>query len=55
MRRLTAQIEGILDNFTRPLARLEESLRANLGIWNEHGDDNARHNLSGAPELEVWS
>jgi len=31
MRRLTAQIEGILDNFTRPLARLESEVAAALG------------------------
>ena len=31
MRRLTAQIEGILDNFTRPLARLEDEVSAALG------------------------
>jgi len=31
IRRLTAQIEGILDNFTRPLARLEDEVTAALG------------------------
>jgi len=31
MRRLMAQIEGILDNFTRPLARLESEVAAALG------------------------
>ena len=31
VRRLAAQIEGILDNFTRPLARLEDEVRAALG------------------------
>lgn len=31
MRRLTAQIEGILDNFSRPLARLENEVVAALG------------------------
>lgn len=31
MRRLTAQIEGILDNFSRPLARLENEVVASLG------------------------
>ena len=31
VRRLTAQIEGILDNFTRPLARLEDEVSAALG------------------------
>jgi len=31
MRRLTAQVEGILDNFTRPLARLESEVAAALG------------------------
>jgi len=31
MRRLNAQIEGILDNFTRPLARLESEVTAALG------------------------
>ena len=31
VRRLTAQIEGILDNFTRPLARLEDEVTAALG------------------------
>jgi flagellar assembly protein FliH len=31
MRRLTAQIEGILDNFSRPLARLEDEVTAALG------------------------
>lgn len=31
VRRLTAQIEGILDNFTRPLARLEGEVTAALG------------------------
>ena len=31
VRRLIAQIEGILDNFTRPLARLENEVTAALG------------------------
>lgn len=31
IRRLTAQIEGILDNFSRPLARLENEVVAALG------------------------
>ena len=31
VRRLTAQIEGILDNFTRPLSRLEDEVSAALG------------------------
>ncbi|NZA27896.1 flagellar assembly protein FliH [Luteimonas sp. SJ-92] len=31
VRRLTAQIEGILDNFSRPLARLEDEVVAALG------------------------
>ncbi|MDR6990858.1 FliH/SctL family protein [Luteimonas sp. 3794] len=31
MRRLTAQIEGILDNFSRPLVRLENEVVAALG------------------------
>jgi flagellar assembly protein FliH len=31
VRRLTAQIEGILDNFTRPLARLENEVVGALG------------------------
>ena len=31
VRRLTAQIEGILDNFSRPLARLEDEVSAALG------------------------
>ncbi|WP_101926703.1 MULTISPECIES: FliH/SctL family protein [Luteimonas] len=31
IRRLTAQIEGILDNFSRPLARLESEVVAALG------------------------
>ncbi len=31
VRRLTAQIEGILDNFSRPLARLENEVVAALG------------------------
>ena len=31
LRRLTAQIEGILDNFSRPLARLENEVVAALG------------------------
>ncbi len=31
MRRLTAQIEGILDNFSRPLARLENEVVGALG------------------------
>lgn len=31
IRRLTAQIEGILDNFSRPLARLENEVVASLG------------------------
>lgn len=31
MRRLTAQIDGILDNFTRPLARLENEVVGALG------------------------
>jgi len=31
VRRLIAQIEGILDNFTRPLARLESEVAAALG------------------------
>jgi len=31
IRRLTAQIEGILDNFTRPLARLENEVTCALG------------------------
>ncbi len=31
VRRLVAQIEGILDNFTRPLARLEDEVTAALG------------------------
>lgn len=31
VRRLTAQIEGILDNFSRPLARLEDEVTSALG------------------------
>jgi flagellar assembly protein FliH len=31
VRRLTAQIEGILDNFSRPLARLEDEVTGALG------------------------
>ena len=31
VRRLTAQIDGILDNFTRPLSRLEDEVSAALG------------------------
>ncbi|WP_374013905.1 FliH/SctL family protein [Pseudoxanthomonas koreensis] len=31
VRRLTAQIEGILDNFSRPLARLEDEVTTALG------------------------
>lgn len=31
IRRLTAQIEGILDNFSRPLARLENEVISSLG------------------------
>jgi 4-amino-4-deoxy-L-arabinose transferase-like glycosyltransferase len=35
-----------------PLRRIEQNARLILGMWNEHGDENARHNLSGAPMLD---
>jgi 4-amino-4-deoxy-L-arabinose transferase-like glycosyltransferase len=35
-----------------PLARVEENLRLNLGIWNERGDRIGRHNLPNAPMLD---
>ncbi|MEO7913094.1 MAG: glycosyltransferase family 39 protein, partial [Roseiflexaceae bacterium] len=35
-----------------PLARLEENMRLNLGIWNERGDRIGRHNLPNAPLLD---
>jgi hypothetical protein len=35
-----------------PLARIEENVRLNLGIWNERGDRIGRHNLPGAPMLD---
>jgi 4-amino-4-deoxy-L-arabinose transferase-like glycosyltransferase len=35
-----------------PLARVEENLRLNLGIWSERGDRIGRHNLPDAPMLD---
>jgi 4-amino-4-deoxy-L-arabinose transferase-like glycosyltransferase len=35
-----------------PAWRIEQNARLILGMWNEHGDENARHNLSGAPMLD---
>jgi 4-amino-4-deoxy-L-arabinose transferase-like glycosyltransferase len=35
-----------------PLARIEENVRLNLGIWNERGDQIGRHNLPNAPMLD---
>jgi hypothetical protein len=35
-----------------PLARIEENVRLNLGIWNERGDRIGRHNLPNAPMLD---
>ena len=35
-----------------PLARVEENVRLNLGIWNERGDRIGRHNLPNAPMLD---
>jgi 4-amino-4-deoxy-L-arabinose transferase-like glycosyltransferase len=35
-----------------PAWRIEQNARLILGMWNEHGDSNARHNLSGAPMLD---
>jgi hypothetical protein len=35
-----------------PARRIEQNVRLILGMWNEHGDQNARHNLSGAPMLD---
>jgi hypothetical protein len=32
--------------------RLEQNARLILGMWNERGDSNARHNLSSAPMLD---
>jgi len=35
-----------------PLARIEENVRLNLGLWNERGDRIGRHNLPDAPMLD---
>jgi 4-amino-4-deoxy-L-arabinose transferase-like glycosyltransferase len=35
-----------------PLHRIEQNARLILGMWNERGDSNARHNLPGAPMLD---
>ncbi|HEU5098638.1 MAG TPA: hypothetical protein VFU22_06445, partial [Roseiflexaceae bacterium] len=35
-----------------PLARVEENVRLNLGIWSERGDRIGRHNLPNAPMLD---
>jgi 4-amino-4-deoxy-L-arabinose transferase-like glycosyltransferase len=35
-----------------PAWKIEQNMRLILGMWNEHGDENARHNLSGAPMLD---
>jgi 4-amino-4-deoxy-L-arabinose transferase-like glycosyltransferase len=35
-----------------PARRIEQNARLILGMWNERGDQNARHNLSGAPMLD---
>jgi 4-amino-4-deoxy-L-arabinose transferase-like glycosyltransferase len=35
-----------------PARRIEQNARLILGMWNEHGDANARHNLAGAPMLD---
>lgn len=35
-----------------PAALIEDNARLMLGMWNERGDSNARHNLSGAPMLD---
>jgi 4-amino-4-deoxy-L-arabinose transferase-like glycosyltransferase len=35
-----------------PVRRIEQNVRLIMGMWNQHGDDNARHNLSGAPMLD---
>jgi len=36
-----------------PLARVEENVRLNLGMWNERGDRIGRHNLPDAPMLDL--
>jgi 4-amino-4-deoxy-L-arabinose transferase-like glycosyltransferase len=38
-----------------PLARVEENVRLNLGIWSERGDRIGRHNLPDAPMLDPLS
>jgi len=35
-----------------PAGRIEQNARLVLGMWNERGDENSRHNLSGAPMLD---
>jgi 4-amino-4-deoxy-L-arabinose transferase-like glycosyltransferase len=35
-----------------PLARVEENVRLNLGLWSERGDLIGRHNLPNAPMLD---
>jgi len=43
--------EGGSDGHT-PAWMLEQNARSIAGMWNEHGDPNGRHNLSGAPMLD---
>jgi 4-amino-4-deoxy-L-arabinose transferase-like glycosyltransferase len=35
-----------------PAWLFEQNVRLIVGMWNEHGDTNGRHNLSGAPMLD---
>src|SRR5262249_41651796 len=35
-----------------PLARVEENVRLNVGLWSERGDPIGRHNLPDAPMLD---
>ena len=50
VRRLTAQIEGILDNFGRPLVKLEGEVVAALGEVEDDavGDRGAEYRLTGS-------
>jgi 4-amino-4-deoxy-L-arabinose transferase-like glycosyltransferase len=43
--------EGSIDGHA-PAWLVEQNARLIAGMWNEHGDDNGRHNLSGAPMLD---
>jgi len=38
-----------------PAPLVEQNARLIAGMWNEHGDENGRHNLSGAPMLDPLS